>query len=108
MNFRGVFDYNPTHDPLVGLSRDEAEDLAFDYMAMWISDEDEADEFSRAYAESYELVAAHFLCQSGAIDSEHCYPNCRNIERIIEGWAEAFRALNEAEQERLIEAALGE
>lgn len=101
--FEGCYSYNPKADPLKGLTKSEINDFCFAYMKMWYNVEEFTD-FNVMYDAGDNDMAADWLVSAGAIDSDTCYPSCKAIERVIEGWAKAYRKLSDrARNKRLDE-----
>lgn len=99
-NFKGCFEYNPPSDPLKGLSKDDKNQFAFEYMEMWVREEG-FDDYAIMFQAGDADLLAHALVSSGAIDSENCYPSCKYIEQRIEKWAKEFKKLShKAQRER--------
>lgn len=96
-NFKGCFEYNPSSDPLKGLSKADKDQFAFEYMQMWVKEEGFCDYAIMFESGDADLMASA-LVSSGAIDSSNCYSSCKAIEQRIEQWSKAFRKLPESEQ----------
>jgi hypothetical protein len=88
-NFKGCFEYNPASDPLKGLSKEDKDQFAFEYMQMWIKKG--FDEYLVMFESGDAQLMAYAL--GDVIDSDTCYPSCKMIERRIERWAKIFRKL---------------
>lgn len=96
-NFKGCNEYNPSSDPLKGLSKAEKDQFAFEYMAMWVHEEG-FDDYGIMFDSGDAELLAHALVNSGAIDSTNCYESCKAIEQRIEKWATKFDSLHKKTQ----------
>lgn len=92
-NFSGCFEYHPNTNPLRGLTNVEKNDCCFAYMKMWYDLEKFID-FNIMYDAGQEGMCADWLVSAGAINSDMCYENCREIEEKIESWANEYRGLS--------------
>lgn len=90
-NFHYVFDYNPSSNPIEGLTQQQKEEFAFEYMAMWCDNMNEYGWPELHEDGEYERLADE-LVSAGAINSELCYPSCKEIETIIEEWCKQYRS----------------
>jgi hypothetical protein len=103
-NFKGCFEYNPSKNPLKGLTKEEKEQFAHAYMEMWVASEGFDDLAIMHKSGDVELLA-HTLVNAGAIDSKNCFENCKAIEKLIEKMAKTFDKLPRKNQlKRLDEA----
>lgn len=103
-NFHGCCEYNPPSDPLKGLSKEDKDQFAFQYMEMWVRTEG-FDDYAIMFEAGDADLLAHALVSSGAIDSKNCYPSCKAIEHRIEGWAKAFRKLSQKTRRKRYDSA---
>lgn len=106
-NLRGCYNYNPKTNPLKGLTKDEQNQIAYEYMAMWLSEEDYTD-FNALYESGDQDLAADWLVSAGAINSKSCYESCGAIELLIEGWAKSYRKSSRKTQLKRLNSALGD
>lgn len=77
---------------------------AHEYMKQWVREEGFDDLGIMYWAGDTELLA-HSLVEAGAIDSQNCYPEFKDIEEFIESLSDKFRKLTqESKSKRIHEA----
>jgi ribosomal protein L32 len=106
-NFKGCYQYNPSSNPLKGLSKEDKEQFAFEYMQMWVNTEG-FDDFNIMFDSGDAELMADALVGAGAINSKLCFESCREIESIIESWAKAFRKLSDKQRQKRYDKAFKE